>query len=140
LVGARLSAAAQQRSPEFPQLLVRAYAKRFASLAGINELEAARFIRVAENDFRGVIDAYGQILLLDEQTAIQLISQQTASLAQGFLALYGIDLSIPPEDVVSMVASYMLAAIGFCQGDYLEEIEATIPYVRHKLRIHGVTY
>ena len=39
-----------------------------------------------------------------------------------------------------MVTSYMLAAIGLCQDDYLEEIEATIPYVRHKLRIHGVTY
>ena len=39
-----------------------------------------------------------------------------------------------------MVNSYMLAAIGLCQDDYLEEIEATIPYVKHKLRIHGVTY
>ena len=74
------------------------------------------------------------------QTAIQLISEQTANLAQGFLALYGIDLSIPPEEVVDMVASYMALAIELCQDDYLEEIEATIPYVRHKLRIHGVTY
>jgi len=78
--------------------------------------------------------------LLEEDDAILLISQQTASLAQGFLALYGIDLSMPPEDVVDMVAFYMLAAIGLCQDDYLEEIEATIPYVRHELRIHGVTY
>jgi len=139
-VGERLSSAAEQRSPRFPRLLVRAYAKRFASFAQITELEAAQFIQAAESDFRDAIDSYGQILSLDERDAIQLISQQTASLAQGFLALYGIDLSIPPEQVVAMVASYMLSAIQLCQDDYLDEIEATIPYVRHKLRIHGVTY
>ena len=140
LIGDRLSSAAQQRSPRFPQLLVRAYAKGFASFAQITELEAAQFIQAAESEFRDAIDSYGQILLLDEADAISAISQQTASLAQEFLALYGIDLSIPPEDVVDMVNAYMLAAIGLCQDDYLEEIEATIPYVRHKLRIHGVTY
>jgi len=140
LVGDQLSSAAEQRSPRFPQLLVRAYARRFASFAQITELEAAQFIQVAESDFRDAIDSYGQILSLDEGDAIQLISQQTASLAQGFLALYGIDLSIPPEQVVGMVASYMLSALELCQDDYLDEIEATILYVRHKLRIHGVTY
>jgi hypothetical protein len=31
-------------------------------------------------------------------------------------------------------------AMESCQDDYLEEIEATIPYVKHTLRIHGVTY
>jgi len=140
LVGERLSSAAQQRSDRFPRLLVRAYAKRFASFARITELEAAQFIEAAESGFRDAIDSYGQILLLEEDDAILLISQQTASLAQGFLALYGIDLSMPPEQVVGMVASYMALAIELCQDDYLEEIEATIPYVRHNLRIHGVTY
>ena len=96
LIGDRLSSAAQQRSPRFPQLLVRAYAKRFASFAGITELEAAQFIQAAENDFREAISSYGQILSQDEATAIQLISEQTANLAQGFLALYGIDAFNPP--------------------------------------------
>jgi len=140
LIGDRLSSAAQQRSPRFPQLLVRAYAKRFASFAGTTELEAAQFIQVAESDFRNTIDFYGQILLLDEADAISAISQQAASLAQGFLALYGIDLPLSYEQVVAMVASHMVFAIELCQDDYLEEIEATIPYVKHKLRIHGVTY
>ena len=140
LVGDQLSSAAEQRSPRFPQLLVRAYARRFASFAQITELEAAQFIETAESEFRDAIDSYGQILLLDEADAISAISEQTASLAQGFLALYGIVLSIPPDQVVAMVADYMDLAIGLCQGDYLQEIEATIPYVRHKLRIHGVTY
>ena len=95
LIGDRLSSAAQQRSPRFPQLLVRAYAKRFASFAGITELEAAQFIQSEENDFREAILSYGQILSQDEATAIQLISEQTANLAQGFLALYGITLPLP---------------------------------------------
>ena len=140
LIGDRLSSAALQRSHRFPQLLVRAYANRFASFASITELEAAQFIQAAENDFREAIFSYGQILSLNEETAIDLISEQTANLAQGFLALYGIALSIPPEQVVYMVASYMVFAIELCQEDYLEEIEATIPYVRHKLEVHGVTY
>ena len=140
LIGSRLSSAALARSPRFPQLLVRAYAKRFASFAGITELEAAQFIQSAENDFGEAILSYGQIFLQDEATAIQLISEQTANLAQEFLALYDIVLSIPHPQVVGMVASYMALAIELCQDDYLEEIEATIPYVRHNLRIHGVTY
>jgi hypothetical protein len=139
-IGDRLNSAAQQRSDRFPRLLVRAYAKRFASFAQITELEAAQFIQAAESEFRDAIDSYGQILLLSEADAISAISEQTASLAQGFLALYGIELSIPSDQVVAMVADYMDLAIGLCQGDYLQEIEATIPYVRHKLRIHGVTY
>jgi hypothetical protein len=140
LIGDRLSSAAQLRSPGFPRLLVRAYAKRFASFAGITELEAAQFIQAEESDFREAIFSYGQILSQDEETAIGLISEQTANLAQGFLALYGIVLSIPPEQIVDRVALYMALAIEFCQGDYLEEVEATIPYVRHKLLVHGVTY
>lgn len=140
LIGDRLSSAAQQRSPKFPQLLVRAYAKRFASFAGTTELEAAQFIQAAESDFREAILSYGQILSQDEQTAIELISEQTASLAQGFLALYDITLPLTQEEMVGIIISYMGLAIAFCQDDYLEEIEATIPYVRHKLRIHGVTY
>jgi hypothetical protein len=140
LIGDRLSSAAQQRSPRFPQLLVRAYAKRFASLAGITELEAAQFIQAAESDFREAILSYGQILSWDEGDAIHSISEQTASLAQGFLALYGITLPIGQEDMVGMIISYMGLAMESCQDDYLEEIEATIPYVKHKLRIHGVTY
>jgi hypothetical protein len=140
LIGDRLSSAAQQRSPRFPQLLVRAYAKCFASFADITELEAAQFIQAAESDFREAILSYGQILSLDEEDAIHFISEQTATLAQGFLALYGITLSIGQEEIVAMVTSYMSLAMESCQDDYLEEIEATIPYVKHKLRIHGVTY
>jgi hypothetical protein len=140
LIGYRLSSAAQQRSPRFPQLLVRAYVKRFASFAGITELEAAQFIQSAENDFREAILSYGQILSQDEATAIQLISEQTANLAQGFLALYDITLPLTQGEIVGMVTLYMGLAIESCQDDYLEEIEATIPYVKHKLRIHGVTY
>jgi len=140
LIGDRLSSAVQQRSPRVPQLLVRAYAKRFASFAGITELEAAQFVQAEETDFREAILSYGQILSWDEGDAIHSISEQTASLAQGFLALYGITLPIDQEEMIGMIISYMGLAMKSCQADYLEEIEATIPYVKHKLRIHGVIY
>ena len=85
LIGYRLSSAALLRSPWFSQLLVRAYAKCFASFAGITELEAAQFIQATENDFREAISSYGQILSQDEATVIQLISEKTETLLKDFL-------------------------------------------------------
>jgi hypothetical protein len=43
LVGKKIAASAILRNPEFPLLLVKAYAKDIASFAGITYLEAARF-------------------------------------------------------------------------------------------------
>jgi hypothetical protein len=139
-IGHKLTSAALLRSFRFPRLLVRAYAKDLAFSAGISEPEATQFIKAAESEFRNTINLYGQILMQDEATAIQLISQQTANLAEGFLALYGIFLPISREEVVGMVASYMALAIELCQDDSLQEIEATIRDVRRQLWAHGITY
>jgi hypothetical protein len=140
LIGRKIVASAILRSPQFPLLLVKAYAKDLSSYAGISDVEAARFITSAEKEFRKTMILYGQVLMQDEVTAIQLISEQTADIAKDFLGLYGIDLSLPKEQVVEMVIAYMKLAISICESDYEHEIAATVHFVDHQLKVNGITY
>jgi hypothetical protein len=140
LIGKKIAASAILRSPQFPLLLVKAYAKDFSSYAGIGYPEAAQFITTAEKEFRKAMILYGQVLMQDEATAIQLISEQTADIAANFLALYGIQLPIPKEEIIQMVIEYTTLAISICENDYQQEITATIHFVDHQLKGHGITY
>jgi len=79
-------------------------------------------------------------LMQDEVTAIQLISEQTADVAEGFLSLYEIQLSLPKEQVVEMVIAYMKLAISICENDYQHEIATTTHFVDHQLKVNGITY
>ena len=83
---------------------------------------------------------YGQVLTQDEATAIQLISEQTADLAEGFLALYNIQLPMSNEQVVELIIEYMNLAISICENDYQHEIATTIHFVDHQLKVNGITY
>ena len=138
LIGKKMVTSAIFRSPQFPPLLVRAYAKDFASSMGISHLEAAQLITSAEKESRKTMILYGQILMQDEATAVQLISEQTAGLAEAFLALYGVNLSLPKEQVVEMVMAYVKLAISICESDYQHEITKTIHFVDHQLKDHGI--
>ena len=139
LIGKKIISSAIFRSPQFPLLLVKAYAKDFSSYAGISHPEAARFITLAEKEFRKNLILYGQVLMQDEATAIQLISEQTADIAASFLALYGIQLPIPNEEIIQMVIGYTTLAISICENDYQQEIEATIHFVDQQLKGRGIT-
>ncbi|HWR89869.1 MAG TPA: hypothetical protein VN260_06385, partial [Dissulfurispiraceae bacterium] len=123
LIGLKLSSSAMLRSPQFPALMVRAYAGDVAALAGISYPEAAGFIAAAEKEFRKNMILYGQILTLEEETAVQLLSEQTADLAEAFLASYGIQLDIPKKNVVELLVAYTNLAISLCASDYLWEID-----------------
>ena len=140
LIGKKIAASAILRSPQFPLVLVKAYAKDLASYAGTNYLEAARLITSAEKEFRKSLILYGQVLMQDEATAIQLISEQTADTAVDFLGLYGIQLSVPKAQIVEMVIAYMKLAISICEYDYQNEITATIHFVDRQLKGHEITY
>jgi len=142
-IGQKITSAALTRSPQLPLLLVKAYALDFASAFGISPLEASRFIISVENEFRKSIILYGQMLTLDEPTAIQLISQETAGAAAGYLSLYGInltDLFENEEDLVNFIVELTYLSISICESDYQEEIEATIDFVNHQLKVNGITY
>jgi hypothetical protein len=140
LIGRKIVASAILRSPQFPLLLVKAYAKDLSSYAGISDVEAARFITSAEKEFRKTMVLYGQVLMQDEVTAIQLISEQTADIAEDFLSLYGIQLPLPKEEIIQMVIGYTNLAISICEYDYQHEITGTIHFVDQQLKGHGITY
>jgi hypothetical protein len=139
-VGKKLATSAVHRSPQFPLVLVKAYAKDLSSYAGTSYLEAVRLITSAEKEFRKNLILYGQVLTQDEATAIQLISEQTADIAEDFLGLYGIQLPIPKEEIVQMIIGYTTLGIAICENDYQQEIGSTIHFVDRQLKGHGITY
>jgi hypothetical protein len=140
LIGKKIVSSAILRSPQLPLLLAKAYAKDFSSYAVISYPEAVQFITTAEKEFRKAMVLYGQVLMQDEATAIQLISEQTADIAASFLALYGIQLPISKEEIIQMVIGYTTLAISICENDYEHEIAATIHFVDHQLSSHGISY
>lgn len=145
LVGEKVSSAALLRSPELPLLLVRAYAQDFAANPDfdISPLEAAAFIISAEKEFRKSIILYGQILTLDEPTAIRLISEQTADAGMAYLGLYGIDIGglfQDEEDLIQLIVALTDLAILTCVDDYKGEIDHTLNFVDQWLEANDVSY
>jgi len=150
LIGRKMTSAALLRSPELPLLLVKAYASDLGTTFGITPLEASKFIVSGEKEFRKSIILYGQILTLDEPTAIRLISEQTADAAVAYLGLYNIPLSDlfldegDPvqlrEKLIQLIVTLTDLAISTCADDYQGEINTTICYVDDWLEENDVSY
>jgi hypothetical protein len=138
-IGQKLSSSALSRTSNFPVLLTKAYAKDFSQFAGISYQNASKFIIAAEKEFRQRIVYYGQALIQDDATAIQLISEGTAEVATIFLEAYGITPP-PSEVIVSLLEFGIEHSIGLCEGDFADEIAATIDFVNHNLESHGISY
>jgi hypothetical protein len=138
-IGQKLSSSALSRTSNFPVLLTKAYARDFSQFAGISYQDASRFIIAAEKEFRQRIAFYGQALMQDDATAVQLISEGTAEVAAIFLETYGITL--PSEvDIVSLIEFGIEQSIGLCAGDFEAEIAATIHFVNQNLGTNGISY
>jgi hypothetical protein len=138
-IGQKLSSSALSRISNFPVLLVKAYAKDFSQFAGISYQNASKVIIAAEKEFRQRIVFYGQALMQDDATAVQLIAEGTAEVAVIFLEAYGITL--PPEvDTVSLIDFGIKQSIDLCAGDFAAEIAATIDFVNQNLEIHRISY
>ena len=145
LIGKKITSAALLRSPELPLLLVRAYKHDLVANPDfhISPLEASRFIVSVEKEFRKSIILYGQILALDESTALRLISEQTADAAVAYLSLYGIDISglfQDEENLIQLIITLTDLAISNCAYDYQGEINTTIDYVGGWLEDENVSY
>jgi hypothetical protein len=137
LIGQRMVNAALTRSKEFPDLLVDAYAADVAVYSGMTRHDAAAFIKTAERKHREKMILYGTALMQDEDTALQLLSEQTAEIAAGFLASYGIVL--PSEvDLTSIVNIATKVGMDLCANDFLTEIEATADYVDRQMWKRGI--
>jgi len=140
MIGQRMISSAILRSPQFPRLLANAYAGDISALAGVSYQDAERLIISAENTLRTSLVLYGKLLTLDEAAAVQLLSEQTADLAEDFLALYGIQLPLPKEQVVELVIAYTQLAMSLCESDYLQEINETVAHVDREMKAHGIVY
>jgi hypothetical protein len=139
LIGQKIMSSALLRSPEFPLLLVKAYADDFSPYFG-SYVKAAKAIASAEKEFRKTMILYGYALTQDEPAAIQLISEQMADLAESFLGAYGIPLSLPKEKVVALINELVQASISLCEPDYAQEITATTDFVSQNMKGHRILY
>lgn len=139
LIGEKIVSSAIYRNPQFPDFLVEEYAEDFSTIAGISYPEAVNLIKTTEKEFRKTMILYGQALNQDETTSIQLISEQTADLAEGFLVAYGITL---PEgtDLTPLITFAIQQSIEMCADDFADEIEATIYQVDQQLKANGINY
>jgi hypothetical protein len=139
-IGQKVATAALLRSPEFPLLLILAYSRGLAASTGISNDQAAKMIRVEEDEFRQRTIAYGQVLTLDDATAIQQISDEMAQLAQTLLALNGVTPIPPPEALVPLISFAINQGVILCEPDYAANIESTITDVKTNLAAHGISY
>lgn len=139
-VGKKLATAALLRSPEFPLLLVEAYARDFSSEFRLPRSEAIKVILDAEMNFRKTSILYGQVLMQESATATQLVAEQLAAQAVGFLGSFGVSLPIPPDQVPGLIKWLLEQATELCKDDYFDEIQGTVQAVRIALRTNGIWY
>ncbi len=141
-VGAKLAGAALKRNPAFPALLVQAYREDVAATPGIPNGKAAQIILSTEQSFRKIKVYEGQALMQDNATAVALLAEEYADFAQGYLAMFG--LTLPPgvgrEQIVPLAEYFIGQAMLMCQGDFAQELKATIDFVNGQLDAHGIAY
>ena len=141
-VGAKLAGAALKRNPTFPALLVQAYGDDVAATLGISSEKAAQLILATEQSFRKIKVYEGQALMQDDAAAIALLAEEYADFAQGYLAMFGVTL--PPgvgrDQIVALAEYFIGQAMVMCQGDFAQELTATIDFVNEQLATHGIAY
>jgi len=127
LIGKKILSASLLRSPDFPNLLVRAIGQDYKDL-----------ILTVEKEFRKIATMLGGVLLLGEEEAIQASSEQMAELGSEFLKLYDYDLD--PALLRPLAEAGIRQAIVLCESDYINEIEATIRFVKKNLWLNDIHY
>jgi len=137
-IGDKMIASALRRSREFPYLLVRAYSADLAPYFG-SPGEAAKAITAAEKEFRKMTILYGQALLQEEGTALNLVSEQMADLSEKFLGAYNVPAP-PKEQTIQLIAFYITVAMTLCESDYAEEIAETQNYVARQMSFSATAY
>jgi hypothetical protein len=145
MIGEKMATAAMYRSPEFPTILVNAYADGFAPFFWGNSDFAAGVIVQAEEAFRTEIMAIGFILSQGEEAALEAFSQMLAGQAEADLEQFGISLD-PSVDIEGMVKTYITLSMSLHDMDenglphqYVEEIQATVNYLDEELKTRGFT-
>jgi hypothetical protein len=139
-LGQKITAGALLRSPEFPLILAEAYARDFSGQFGLTRAEAVTAIVGEETKFRRTMIQYGQVLMQNDETAMQLVAEQLADQATTYLGSFGVTLPLEPSEVVELAKQLLGVALWLCEPDYAQEIHATIHAVDHALQTHGIRY
>jgi hypothetical protein len=137
-VGQKLIASATYGGVEFPGLLLRTYGEGLAGLTGDGGLAAA-IILGSEQASRDNLVAYGYALSLGEEQAIKMFSVRLASLAEIYLAMYGVTL---PEgaDIMPLIERALKMTTVICSGTVKSELDNTAEFVRENLAAYGAAY
>jgi len=138
LLGQRVAGSALLASPEFAPLFIKAFSSDLVPVFG-GRIRFARAVIAADLEFRKTMIAYGQALMQDEATAVDLLSGQMAELARGFLASYGIILPAG-IDLKPLIITAIQGGMALCAGDFLREILATTAFVKMNLAANGIVY
>lgn len=129
-IGPEILQAAQGRPSSIPDLLVAAYARGFADHMDLTDEEAAELIRGAEAEFQQLMIRYGEILSREESEAIQSLAEQGSALIESYVAsAVGKKVDVPSEVTVR----FLHLAIQQVEGDYGQEVSATLEYLKHSL-------
>lgn len=136
-VGAKLMEIASRPKPNMQNLMVRAYAQGLSDVSAslgfyLTPAEAEQLIRNEELNFRNSCIAYGFLLQQDESIIMANVIQQFKQLAQVYLVLYGIPVPSDPELDFLLQVSFT-TAISLIEGDYMDEIMATIAMVKRNM-------
>ena len=134
-IGRKIAAAARNRDPGFPSLLIRSYSADFRRES--SHLDVVPLIEGSETSFRRLMEVYGQGLMKDEPAAIKMLAEHLADLAPFYLKAR--HLAVPPRDeVVAMLVMNVNLAMQLCERDYAKEIAATIRFVDQQLKNHRI--
>jgi hypothetical protein len=134
-IGKKIMTAALLRTRAFPDMLVEVYGEGLAGQAGITSQEAAAAIRAAEKDFRKITALYGMALMQPEETAVQLLAEQLASVAAEYLRMLGYPIPVD-ADLTPLAAMGIQQGMELCKDDFKAEINGTIKFVRKNLVQH----
>jgi hypothetical protein len=127
-IGQKIVTASVLRSNDFPELVTRAMGPGWKDA-----------VFAAEKEFRKTMILYGAALMQGEQSAIQTLSAQIAQIGVAYVkAQTGLDI---PLDLATYLATAgTTQGMVLIAGDYMQEVNATVNFVKMQLVYHGVRY
>jgi hypothetical protein len=129
-IGLKIMMSCVLRSPDFPRVLEQVF-------------PAVYPVRAAEKEFRKQMALYGAMLMQNDQNAIiASMAEQLADLTIQYIkATKGIDLSAYSSLFQDICKNAIGGALQLCQGyNYMDEVKATITFVKNGLLAHDVVY
>jgi hypothetical protein len=138
-LGAKIVRAAAPPNPNIPLVVEQAFVRGFAEEFGLRLADARKYFKSSERQFRQIMILYGQALMEDDETAIEILAEHLAEIATAFLTVYGITL---PEgvDITALAQFGISQAMILCADDFAGEVFATSFFVRDQLIAHGISY